>query len=445
MVILRAVRGLLAGAAARILPIDSFNRGKIMPAHEPETLLNNILAEIRSATTTLDQRDAATRSRLSNLESAVNDLLKARHRPGGGGDGFGDIDGRASALELLRQKFFSTTTKHDASMPPPSFSEAQIDEAKLAIAGIRTLMHSTSIDQLPHDQRKALSAFSFGSQGYILAPEMSQTILSCLEDPGDITGLMNNINISGPSIKFMVDNEVWDVAAWACDSSCFANNPTQQIGSGLGELEIKPESLRYIVCATRDLLEDSQVNLETWMLDKVARAFRTQLNAAVIGGDGFGKPMGILNPAAGIPICETAEGTAPGTFTWQDLLALRWQIPLNFQDGGAYIMNAATWSLCSTMSDTNGRPIMVAAPSQAAPFLLGGSPVVINNLMPNVEPGATPVIYGNWRQCYTIVSRRAVTMLADPYSGGWCTLFRFDLRAGGGVTCANAARLMRIR
>ena len=52
------------------------------------------------------------------------------------------------------------------------------------------------------------------------------------------------------------------IGAWACESSCFANNPTKQIGDGLGELEIKPESLRYIVCSTRELLEDSSVNIE---------------------------------------------------------------------------------------------------------------------------------------------------------------------------------------
>ena len=63
-------------------------------------------------------------------------------------------------------------------------------------------------------------------------------------------------------------------------------------------------------------------------------------------GDGFGKPMGILNPAAGIPICETAPSTPPGVFSWQDLVALRWQVPANFQDGGAYIMNQNTWALC---------------------------------------------------------------------------------------------------
>src|SRR5215831_21025870 len=99
-------------------------------------------------------------------------------------------------------------------------------------------MHSTSIDQLRFDERKALSAFSFGSQGFILAPEMSNEILSCLTEITTIAGLVKNITISGPSIKFLTDSERWDAAAWACDANCFANSPTQQIAAGIGELEI---------------------------------------------------------------------------------------------------------------------------------------------------------------------------------------------------------------
>ena len=53
--------------------------------------------------------------------------------------------------------------------------------------------------------------------------------------------------------------------------------------------------------------------------------------------------------------------------------------------------------------------------------------------------------YGDWRAAYTIVDRKAVTMIADPYSAGWCTLFKFDARIGRAVTCSNAARLLRIR
>ena len=410
--------------------------------HEPEVTLANVAAMIRSASEGIEARD----KRIRALEQSVNDLLLKMGRPGGGDFNAAGRDARESAIGLLEQKHCSVATKRDVSLPEQHFSEAQIDEAKLAIAGIRSLMHSTSIDRVPLDQRKALSAFSFGSQGFLLAPEMSQTILSCLETTTDIAGLMNNVSISGPGIKFMVDNEVWDVAAWACDSSCFANSPTQQIGSGLGELEIKPESLRYIVCATRDLLEDSGVNIEQWMLGKAARAFGTQISAAVLAGDGFGKPMGILNPAAGIPICETAEGTTPGQFTWQDLVALRWQVPVSLQgNGGSYIMNAHTWALCATMSDTSGRPIMTANASEAAPFLLGGVPVTIAQQMPDAVAGATPVAYGNWQEAYTVVNRKAVTMQQDPYSAGFCVLFKFEARVGGAVTCPAAARLLRIR
>src|SRR5215831_11652678 len=78
-----------------------------MPAqHEPETLLANILAEVRSATTQIDQRDTATRSRLSNLEAALNDVMKRQGRPGGGYE-LGDVDGRKSALGLLEQKYWN--------------------------------------------------------------------------------------------------------------------------------------------------------------------------------------------------------------------------------------------------------------------------------------------------------------------------------------------------
>jgi hypothetical protein len=31
-------------------------------------------------------------------------------------------------------------------------------------------------------------------------------------------------------------------AAWACEASCFANNPQDDLKEGLGELEIKAEN-----------------------------------------------------------------------------------------------------------------------------------------------------------------------------------------------------------
>jgi HK97 family phage major capsid protein len=412
-----------------------------MPSAEPEVSLANVAAMIRSASEGIEARD----KRIRALENSVNELLLKMGRPSGGGFD-ADVDERASAVGLLEQRFYNRQTKHDGAICELGFSSEEISEAMLANKAMHKLLHATSIDILRPDERKALSSFSFGSQGFLLAPEMSQQILSCLVDATDIASLMQNVSISAGSIKFMVDNEVWDVAAWACDASCFANNPTKNLGDGLGELEIKAESLRYIACATKELLEDSSVAIEPWLFDKASRAFRTQISDAIIAGDGFGKPMGVLNPAAGIPICETSENTAPGTFTWQDLVMLSLQVPMSLQDNnGTFLMNQNTLGLMLTMSDANGRPILALTPSEALPFRLNGRPVAIASQMPDCIPGATPIAYGNWNQAYMVVNRRGVTVQNDPFSAGWCNLFKFDTRIGGAVVCANAARLLRVR
>ena len=125
---------------------------------------------------------------------------------------------------------------------------------------------------------------------------------------------------------------------------------------------------------------------------------------------------------------------------------LRWAVPMSLRgNDGAYLMNQHPWALCTTMSDANGRPIMTANPTEGAPYLLGGVPVIIAPQMPNVETGATPVAFGNWNRAYMVVNRRGVTMVQDPYSAGFCILFKFEARIGGGCVCPGAARLLRIR
>ena len=180
--------------------------------------------------------------RLQGLEEAVNNLMKHQQRPGNYEDKK-KAEQRERAINYLEARHNSKFDKQQGLIEHPfTYTEDEVKGAELAIQALRALMHTTDKANLSAEHQKALSAFTFGSQGFILAPEMSNEILSCLVDITDITGLMRNMTISGPSIKFMVDNEVWDVAAWACESSCFANNPTQQIGSGIGEVEFKPES-----------------------------------------------------------------------------------------------------------------------------------------------------------------------------------------------------------
>ena len=154
---------------------------------------------------------------------------------------------------------------------------------------------------------------------------------------------------------------------------------------------------------------------------------RATISNALITGTGVGMPIGILNPNGGVPTCETAPATAVGQFSWQDLVMLKWQVPVQYHGtGAAYMMNQNTFALTLTMSDANGRPIMIANPTQAGQFLINGSPVVLTTQMPDPVAGATPVAFGNWNSAHTVVNRKAVTMLHDPYSAGFCVLLKFE-------------------
>jgi hypothetical protein len=43
------------------------------------------------------------------------------------------------------------------------------------------------------------------------------------------------------------------------------------------------------------------------------------------------------------------------------------------------------------------------------------------------------------------VTRKAITLLMDPYSAGFCILAKWESRVGGGVVCSRAARLLRVK
>jgi len=105
---------------------------------------------------------------------------------------------------------------------------------------------------------------------------------------------MGQATTSSGSLKFLLDNARINVAGWACEASCFANNPQPDLQQGLGEIEVKAETLRFIICASNDLLSDSGFNIEAWVIGKVSQAFRNAVNAAIIAGDGVGRPQGIL-------------------------------------------------------------------------------------------------------------------------------------------------------
>jgi HK97 family phage major capsid protein len=117
--------------------------------------------------------------------------------------------------------------------------------------------------------------------------------------------------------------------------------------------------------------------------------------------------------------------------------------------------NQRTAGMLATMSDAVGRPLMQGLPNPMPPsagqrggltalFHIAGFPLIVNCFMPDIGPGTTPVFFGNLAETYMLVTRKAVTVMRDPYSFGYCVGFRFESRVGGAIKCPGASALLRV-
>jgi HK97 family phage major capsid protein len=405
-----------------------------------------LVEEIRKASSNIAAGDSRFDHRLNEFETSLNNVMKHLGRPGSSGDGFGPAKTDARAWCMVRKQLQSP--KDDGLQPDWTPGSDEVANAELANKALGKLFRHADFSKLDHMEQKSLSSFSLGNNGWILSPERSSRVLNCLVEPTDVVGLVDQMTIGAGSVQFPIDNARIgiDDSAWACDQSCWANSQTSHI-EGIGQLEIKAEPLRHVVCATPDLIQDAAINIENWVLQKVAQGFRRLIGASILVGNGVGKPQGLLGS---VPICETSAATAAGTFTWQDLVSLAFEIPVEWHDDARFFMNQRTLALCLTMSDTSHRPLLMPTVNEGAAvrgerFSLLGFPVTIMSQLPDVAPGATPILFGSLRRAYLLVWRRDVTLLTDPYSAGFCQLYKFSARVGGAPICANAMRLLRIR
>ena len=196
--------------------------------------LTDILSAVREANGNIDAYGNQTRERIASHDKAIDDLYRKVNRPGGfGGVRDDDLLERKDAEAYCRTRRALTIPKIEANASLDySATPGEIDEAMTAKKAMRALLRHGDPSRLEPTEKKSLSSFAFGSNSFILAPQISNQILSCLVDETDITGLVNNVQISGPSIKFLIDNVRMQTAAWACQAACFANNPVPDLQEG---------------------------------------------------------------------------------------------------------------------------------------------------------------------------------------------------------------------
>ncbi|MBU6445038.1 MAG: phage major capsid protein [Alphaproteobacteria bacterium] len=369
--------------------------------------------ETRSADVVTDDKVERINQALSEQKRALDELTLAAHRPALG-------ETRPAPDRLTREKkaaFDRYVRKGDAG----------------------------GYDAL---EVKALSVGSDADGGYVVPPEIEQSIDRLLAKASPIRSLATVRQI-GSNVYRKPFATTEAASGWVAETAA----PAQTATPTLAALDFPAMELYAMPAATQTLLDDAQVNIEQWLAEEVQIVFAEQEGAAFISGDGTNKPKGFLAYTA------VADGSwswgnlgyiasgAAGAFAASDpadaLLDLAYAPRQAYRANGTWVMNRKTESAVRKFKDSTGAYIWQPGGAAGQPATLFGYPVAEAEDMPDIAADSLSIAFGDFARGYLVVDRVGIRVLRDPYTAKPYVLFYTTKRVGGGVQNFEAIKLMK--
>lgn len=161
-------------------------------------------------------------------------------------------------------------------------------------------------------------------------------------------------------------------------------------------IEIKAYDYRLpVIPISLTLLDGSDADIQgaivALLTEHIARGLT---NLALTGGtasDGI---------SALVPKVVTTTAASATAVTYNDLIDVLAKVkaPHNAQGVASWVMNSATRAALMKVLDQNGRPIFVESAREGEPDRILGRPVVIDDNMPDIGAGKTPILFGDLRK-----------------------------------------------
>ena len=132
-------------------------------------------------------------------------------------------------------------------------------------------------------EQKALSVGSEANGGYLVTPTMSTEIIKFLYETSPMRQVASVQTIGSDTLEIMVDNGEVN-SGWVAETQARPETNTPQ----LGMRTIPVHEIYANPSITQKLLDDANINVESWLAGKIADKFARDENTAFINGDGVG-------------------------------------------------------------------------------------------------------------------------------------------------------------
>lgn len=206
---------------------------------------------------------------------------------------------------------------------------------------------------------------------------------------------------------------------------------------------------------TLQMMEDSEFNVEDWLMSKVSDRFTRQEAAAFINGTGVGMPTGLLNYGT-VKEADFTWGATPsayqigaqytgvnGDIADPDVLFdLVDSVKAAYLPRASWLMTRAFRNKVRKLKDTQERYLLQPSLESGVPDRLLGYPVYLAEDMPALATDVVGALFGSFMDGYTTVDRIGVTVQRDAVTQPGWVKFYVRRRVGGAVTNPEAIKAL---
>jgi HK97 family phage major capsid protein len=292
---------------------------------------------------------------------------------------------------------------------------------------------------------KSMSTAVNSDGGYLVDPQTSEMIKSTLASTASIRAIAHIVNVEATSFDVLIDQNDTG-AGWANEEAASAQTATPSID----RISIPLYELNALPKVSQRLLDDTALDVETWLAGRIADKFARAEAGAFVNGDGVDKPRGFL-PHTQVDeaswswgnIGVVDSGSAADVGDGDALIDLVYALGAAYRAGAHFVMNSKTAGALRKLKDADGRHLWSDGFASGEPARLLGYPVLIAEDMPDIAADATPIAFGDFSQGYTIAERPDLRVLRDPFSAKPHVLFYASKRVGGDISDFAAIKLLR--
>ena len=218
---------------------------------------------------------------------------------------------------------------------------------------------------------------------------IAEGLLKKLEEQCPI--LEKGRRFSSKGVLRLLNETTYGESALCAENTQFNDDDAEFAHIDLGAYKIATQTK-----ITFELLANSSIDLNAYLTDVIVRRLAKELNKLFLVGTGSNQPEGLTKGKQEVAI--SAE------LSYDDFVKMQTSMHPDFLDGAVYIMNRKTFSeKVALLEDGNGHKyVQNGIVNGKFTYTLAGTPIVIDNNMPNYESGQVAIVLANIAECYSI-------------------------------------------